>query len=212
MEDITTIVWDWNGTLLDDVELCMTSINRLLQEHHLPQLDHEHYQRVFQFPIIEYYRKAGFDFEQESFESLAHRYMRYYQPRSLNCSLYAHAQDVLRSFQEKGKRQVLLSASRLDYLRDQLSRYPIAPFFEEVLGIHDVYARSKASLAQRFIAHSGIDPQGVVFAGDSVHDYEVASAAGCRCVLIANGHEHKDKLKQCGCPVVDDISAFASLF
>ena len=54
MEDITTIVWDWNGTLLDDVELCMTSINRLLQEHHLPQLDHEHYQRVFQFPIIEY--------------------------------------------------------------------------------------------------------------------------------------------------------------
>ena len=113
MEDITTIVWDWNGTLLDDVELCMTSINRLLQEHHLPQLDHEHYQRVFQFPIIEYYRKAGFDFEQESFESLAHRYMRYYQPRSLNCSLYAHAQDVLRSFQEKGKRQVLLSASRL---------------------------------------------------------------------------------------------------
>ena len=40
MEDITTIVWDWNGTLLDDVELCMTSINRLLQEHHLPQLDH----------------------------------------------------------------------------------------------------------------------------------------------------------------------------
>ena len=142
MEDITTIVWDWNGTLLDDVELCMTSINRLLQEHHLPQLDHEHYQRVFQFPIIEYYRKAGFDFEQESFESLAHRYMRYYQPRSLNCSLYAHAQDVLRSFQEKGKRQVLLSASRLDYLHDQLSRYPIAPFFEEVLGIHDVYALS----------------------------------------------------------------------
>ena len=51
-----------------------------------------------------------------------------------------------------------------------------------------------------------------MFAGDSVHDYEVASAAGCRCVLIANGHEHKDKLKQCGCPVVDDISAFASLF
>ena len=100
----------------------------------------------------------------------------------------------------------------LDYLHDQLSRYPIAPFFEEVLGIHDVYARSKESLAQRFIAHSGIDPQGVVFAGDSVHDYEVASAAGCRCVLIANGHEHKDKLKQCGCPVVDDISAFASLF
>lgn len=73
------------------------------------------------------------------------------------------------------------------------------PFSEEVLGIHDVYARSKESLAQRFIAHSGIDPQGVVFAGDSVHDYEVASAAGCRCVLIANGHEHKDKLKQCGC-------------
>ena len=196
MQKIQTIVWDWHGTLLDDVELCRHTINRLLVKRGLKRLDLEQYRRVFQFPIIEYYRKAGFDLEAAPFEVLAHEYMAYYQPRSLNCSLYAHAQDVLRSFQEKGKRQVLLSASRLDYLHDQLSRYPIAPFFEEVLGIHDVYARSKESLAQRFIAHSGIDPQGVVFAGDSVHDYEVASAAGCRCVLIANGHEHKDKLKQ----------------
>lgn len=212
MDEITTVVWDWNGTLLDDVELCMESINRLLREHRLPQLDHERYQRVFQFPIIEYYRKAGFDFEQESFESLAHRYMSYYQPRSLSCSLYEHAQDALAHLRDKGLHQVLLSASRLDYLHDQLSRYPIASYFEGVLGIGDVYAKSKESLARRFISRSGLDPRQVVFAGDSVHDYEVASAAGCRCVLIANGHEHKDKLKQCGCPVVTDIGSFASLF
>ena len=102
MDEITTVIWDWNGTLLDDVELCMESINRLLREHRLPQLDHERYQRVFQFPIIEYYRKAGFDFEQESFESLAHRYMSYYQPRSLSCSLYEHAQDALAHLRDKG--------------------------------------------------------------------------------------------------------------
>ena len=59
MDEITTVVWDWNGTLLDDVELCMESINRLLREHRLPQLDHERYQRVFQFPIIEYYRNRS---------------------------------------------------------------------------------------------------------------------------------------------------------
>lgn len=73
------------------------------------------------------------------------------------------------------------------------------PFSEEVLGIHDVYARSKESLAQRFIAHSGIDPQGVVFARGQRAWFRSGERGGLPRVLIANGHEHKDKLKQCGC-------------
>ena len=75
MQKIQTIVWDWNGTLLDDVELCRHTINRLLVKRGLKRLDLEQYRRVFQFPIIEYYRKAGFDLEAEPFEVLAHEYM-----------------------------------------------------------------------------------------------------------------------------------------
>lgn len=98
MQKIQTIVWDWNGTLLDDVELCRHTINRLLVKRGLKRLDLEQYRRVFQFPVIEYYRKAGFDLEAEPFEVLAHEYMAYYQPRSIQCALQEGTQQVLRLF------------------------------------------------------------------------------------------------------------------
>ncbi len=207
-----TIVWDWNGTLLNDVALCQHTINRMLKKRGLPTLDHEQYQRVFQFPIIEYYRKAGFDFEKESFETLAKEYMEYYQPHSVACTLHAHALDVLEQLAKEGKHQVLLSASRLDLLQEQLTHYPLSSCFEQVLGISDYYARSKVQIAQRFVMESKQDRESIVFIGDSVHDYEVAKAAGCACVLIANGHEHKEKLLQCDCLTIDRIEELPTLF
>ena len=211
MNKITTIVWDWNGTLLNDVDLCLHTINRLLGKRELPLLDHDSYQRVFQFPIIDYYRKAGFDFDKEPFETLAHEYMSYYQPHSLSCPLHVHAKEMLEHFRAQGKHQVLLSASRLDLLQEQLTHYPLTGCFEEILGISDLYAHSKADLAKRYVSESGKKPQEIVFIGDSVHDYEVASNAGCRCILVANGHEHKEKLLRCGCETVNKIEELRSI-
>ena len=114
---------------------------------------------------------------------------------------------MLRLFQHTGLRQVLLSASRLDLLKEQLAHYPIEDRFDQVLGISDVYAHSKAALAKRFVAPADT----ILFVGDSVHDHEVASAAGCRCVLVAAGHEHKEKLLRCGCETVDQVSELPAL-
>ena len=50
------ILWDWNGTLLDDVELCENALNRLLQRYGYPQrYDHEQYRAIFGFPVEDYY-------------------------------------------------------------------------------------------------------------------------------------------------------------
>ena len=54
------ILWDWNGTLLDDVELCVDALNRLLQSYGYPQrYDRNQYRAIFGFPIEEYYIRAG---------------------------------------------------------------------------------------------------------------------------------------------------------
>ena len=53
------ILWDWNGTLLDDVDLCVDALNRLLAGFGYPQrYDHERYRAIFGFPIEEYYVRA----------------------------------------------------------------------------------------------------------------------------------------------------------
>ncbi len=80
------ILWDWNGTLLDDVELCVDALNRLLEKHAYPQrYDRDQYRAIFGFPIEEYYVRAGFDFSRHSFAMLAEEYMDDYIPASAAC-------------------------------------------------------------------------------------------------------------------------------
>ena len=56
-ESINVILWDWNGTLLDDVEVCIESMNSMLSKRKKPLLTREHYKEIFTFPVIDYYRK-----------------------------------------------------------------------------------------------------------------------------------------------------------
>ena len=73
-----TIIWDWNGTLLNDLDLSVDSVNILLKERNLPTLTVEKYKDIFGFPVIDYYVKAGFDFEKEPFEIPAKQYVKLY--------------------------------------------------------------------------------------------------------------------------------------
>ena len=97
------ILWDWNGTLLDDVELCENALNRLLQHYGYPQrYDHEQYRAIFGFPVEDYYVRAGFDFTRHSFAELAESYMEDYIPASAACPLMAGAVDALEAFKNAG--------------------------------------------------------------------------------------------------------------
>lgn len=200
------IVWDWNGTLFNDVDLCVESINYLLTLQHLPRLSNkEAYQKVFRFPIIDYYQAIGFDFTKCSFDELAIEYMEYYQPRSLACSLYEHAQESLQYFHDKGVRQILLSASKEAYLMNQLKQFSICDMFEQILALDNIHAYSKAELALNYMKKHAASSKDFIFIGDSVHDYEVAQAVNASCILIANGHEHKERLQKTNAIVVDHI-------
>ena len=203
---IKHVIWDWNGTLLDDIDVSMDALNVILKKKNLASVDDkEEYRRYFQFPVIEYYKKVGFDFNKTSFEELAKDYMAYYQPNSLQCHLHNGAQDILDHLQHQGYRQYLLSASNVNFLHEQVAQYDIAPYFDNICGLDNIHAHSKAQLAKRFVEDGNFNKEEVLFIGDSVHDSEVAHHAGCHCVLIANGHEHKDKLIATSCPVINDI-------
>ena len=56
------IVWDWNGTLLDDRWLTIAVMNRLLARRNMDELTEDRYLQLFTFPGIDYNRRLGFDF------------------------------------------------------------------------------------------------------------------------------------------------------
>ena len=198
------IIWDWNGTLLDDVDLSFACINRLLKENGLKPLQDLHaYRNVFDFPIQSYYRKVGFDFSIKSYDELAHRYMEDYQEKSYNCLLCKQVQSTLQKANELGYVQTILSASKKEYLDAQISNYHISDYIEDVLGIENIYAHSKTDLAKAYVDQC--DPSDEVwFVGDSIHDYEVAQSVHAHCLLVTSGHQSRSRLQACGVPVFNN--------
>ena len=89
------VIWDWNGTLLNDVDFCCRIINRILVENNLPVLSLKKYREIFTFPVQNYYQAAGLDFSKISFEVLGKDFIDKKEKKKLSCSLFEKAVDVL---------------------------------------------------------------------------------------------------------------------
>lgn len=196
------LLWDWNGTLIDDMWLSIKLLNELLSEHGYPQsYTTAEYREIFRFPISDYYTLAGFDFSRHSYEHLAEIYMQRYVPQSLECTLFDGAKPALELAKANGLRQVVLSASPRDLLKEQITERGILDYFDDILGLGDIYAASKVELGVKYMREAGISPDSAAMIGDSVHDFEVATALGVRPVLYSGGHQAERFLTQTGAAV-----------
>jgi len=210
MQTYTHIIWDWNGTLLDDIAWSMRSINAMLKQRGLPTLNSVlAYQNVFGFPIIDYYRRVGFDFEKESFVKLAAEYIELYYAPASDASLFPQARDILAGFQDRGIRQIILSASETKNLLAQVGPFDIEKYFDEILGISDIYATSKIDSGKSYIER--MKPERAVLIGDTIHDKEVADTLDIDCILIARGHQSEETLRSCGATVADCLTDVKNL-
>jgi phosphoglycolate phosphatase len=200
------VIWDWNGTLFNDVELCVSIVNNLLNSKGLPSLSKSEYKNIFTFPVKDYYSSAGFDFTQYSFEELGKTWMDEYEARKLSAGIFNGAAEVLRYLKTKGIGQSILSAYKHDTLLSIVSQFDLFHYFDNVYGLDNIYASSKVSLGKELMSKLQLHEHEVVFLGDTLHDLEVAEAIGADCILIANGHQSKEALSKSTVKILDDIT------
>jgi len=199
------IIWDWNGTILNDVELCVELINWLSHKRSLPLIDIEKYRSVFTIPVKNYYAVLGFDFEKESFEQLGKIWMDEYERRKYECNLYNGVIELLNKIEKLGIGQSILSAYSQHTLNELVDHYRLKKYFTHVVGLDNIYAASKMHLGKDLMKHLGNGKGETLLIGDTVHDFEVASEIGADCVLISSGHQSKKILLECGVKVCDSI-------
>ena len=108
------IIFDFNGTIIDDVQLCLDLLNEMLVMENLKTFDVESYREIFTFPIIEYYKRAGFTFNNRSFKEMSEWFVKKYQPASFKCNLYPNIREEITSLKERRYKVFLLSASQID--------------------------------------------------------------------------------------------------
>jgi phosphoglycolate phosphatase len=206
IENYKHIIWDWNGTLFNDIELCTNIMNQLLDEAELPNISIEKYREVFTFPVIDYYKALGHDVGSENWEKISHQFINEYETNKYKFSIYPDAKKVLSKIENLGISQSILSAYKQETLDELVAHFNLSKYFIRLIGLDNIYAASKLENGLKWMAELGLKKGEVLLVGDTLHDCEVAKAIGADSVLLSLGHQSREKLNRCGIPIIDNLS------
>jgi phosphoglycolate phosphatase len=203
---IDTIIWDWNGTLLDDTDICIESMNCLLNQRNFPLLSKTRYREIFTFPVRDYYSIAGFNFNVESFDLVAIEFMDLYFARLPHANIFKEAKQVLSSFRQLRFTQILISAMKHESLITSVKEKGLSGYFSHISGIQDHFADGKIENARKIVKDLKLDISKILMIGDTIHDFEVAKELGVECLLVANGHQSIGRLMNLNCPIIEHLN------
>lgn len=190
------IIWDWNGTIVDDVDIAVDSVSTLLEENSLPRVDVNTYKQVFGFPVKDYYEKLGFDLNESSFDRLSERFHEEYKKNKIQQGkIFSDVVHHLEFFSHT-KRQSILSAGAQWHLEEWVDHFNLTHFFEHIYGIDNHFAASKVDRGHELMKRAQYHPQDTLLIGDTDHDAEVGRQLGIDVLLVANGHQSYERLAQ----------------
>jgi phosphoglycolate phosphatase len=206
------IIWDWNGTLLDDGWLFVDVMNTILKRRKMNTITLEKYREIFGFPVKNYYIKLGFDLEKEPFEESGMEFIRGYESRRYEAQLYPQVILLLSELQTIGISHSILSAQHQTLLDDLTQYYNIHDYFIKIIGLDNHYAHSKVENGIRWVNKLKLNPQEILLIGDTDHDFEVAETIGINCLLLSHGHHSPARLQKTGATVVQRLNDVFQLF
>ncbi len=200
------IIWDWNGTLLNDVSACIRSMNIMLSTRGLPLLNEQLYRQIFTFPVKEYYEQLGFDVINDPFEEIGLEFIRHFRDSLPLIPLQEGAKNLIAKVKADGYKQVILSAMEHESLVKNICHFNIDHCFDSIFGIDNDYGGGKSHLIQKITVKHPFAPDEYLMIGDTLHDAEVAAQAGWNCILTASGHQSFNRLLKAGVPVFQDLN------
>ena len=202
------IVWDFNGTIVDDVALGINSVNTMLEKRSLPTLrDVDEYRGKLRFPISAYYSDLGFDFAKEPYDDLAHEWVDLYNAGEEKCLPCPGAPEAICAIHTAGVPQIIISASEKGMLMRTLDRFGLTGLFAQIIAQDNIYASGKLESAKAFARQMSADGRSVkmLMIGDTLHDLESAKALGADCALYTGGHGRRCDLEKSGAVLIDDL-------
>ncbi len=201
------IVWDWNGTLLNDLELVVQSVSESISRFGHAPIDSDAYRDHYTRPVRSFYdslfgRPVG-DMEWSDLNKIFHEV---YYAGVDSARLADDAVVVLDGAAGLGIGQSLLSMSTHEHLVPTVRAHGIEGYFSLITGLEQPSGQVKAEYLKRHLLHQDVDPRTVVVVGDTPDDHIAAQSVGARSILYDGGSHHRDVLEAQGVPVVDTLT------
>ena len=198
------ILWDWNGTILNDTPVAFEATNILLRRYNYPTITLEYYKDNVDTPIVNFYSKI-FDLTKENMETLDNEWCVLYNQLSEKILLHKGVETLLKEFSEKNCHQAVLSAFKTEEITKFARKFAVEHYFKSILGTQNIVMESKTMRGKKYMQENDLDPKETLYIGDTVHDCETALGLDTDCVLLSCGQQSKKLLKECGVPVFESF-------
>ena len=199
------IIWDWNGTLINDVDVCVSSMNFILDKYDKPLIDRDIYRDIFDFPVKKYYEKAGFNFNEYDFSVVGMEFIDKYNEKIQSQKLHENVISLLKFFDSKGIKQSILSAREQAQLENEIKHFKLEQYILKIIGLNNNFAHGKIENGINYLKELDCQKHEIVLVGDTIHDADVAKAMGIDCILISHGHQNTRKLKETNLKIVSNF-------
>lgn len=199
------ILWDWNGTILNDTPVAFEATNILLERYGYPTITLEYYRDNIDTPIVNFYSKI-FDLNKHDMQMLDDEWGVLYNQLSDKIGLHEGVRNLLCYFADENCRQVVLSAFRTEEITKYARKFSVEKYFEDILGTQNIVMESKTIRGRRYMKEHEFAPEQTLYIGDTVHDCDTALALGVDCVLFSGGQQSPKLLQKCGVPVSDSFA------
>ncbi|MET0425698.1 MAG: HAD hydrolase-like protein [Actinoplanes sp.] len=200
----THLVWDWNGTLLDDLTLVVSSTNQAFAAIGGRSVDADEHRSRFRRPVAEFYAEIlERAVDEEEFGRLDRIFHEAYRLGLTSMTLAADAKAAITTWPGT---QSLLSMWFHDELVPAVETYGLSGIFTRVDGLRtEVGGHLKAGHLAGHLAELGLTGEQVVLIGDSLDDAAAAETVGGRAVLYTGGFTDPVRLRASGLPVADTL-------
>ncbi len=197
------VIWDYNGTLADDVEASLLASNEIIVRHGKEPITMEQYYEYVDYPISRFWEHI-FDLDEFPMEMIGEEYYKEY-PKYFG-GLSDGAAELVKKLHRAGIVQMILTSAHPRLIGETLRKAGIEDCFDAVSSSSDLLAGSKIDRGVLWLKNSGIAPGRAVTVGDTLHDFDAAQTMGTECVLCSFGHQSKEKLLTAGVPVADTFA------
>jgi phosphoglycolate phosphatase-like HAD superfamily hydrolase len=208
------VVWDWNGTLFDDLHIVLEAVNEGIAPFGVGPITLDDYRQHYTRPVKLFYdRLLGRPVTEEEWTQLDSTFHDGYLRMLDRARPDADAVAALDLVRSSGERQSLLSMFPHAELVPLVDRMGLTGFFDRVDGLQGVRGDPKAVYLESHLRAltAGEDLREVLVVGDTPDDAIAAAHVGARCVLYHNGSHHREELEACGVPVVESLVDAVSL-
>ncbi len=198
------ILWDWNGTILNDTPVAFEATNILLKKYNYPTISLEYYRDNVDTPIVNFYSKI-FDLTKENMDTLDNEWCVLYNELSFKIKLQDGVESILKKFNEHNCHQAVLSAFRTEEITKFAEKFSVEHYFKAILGTQNIVMESKTMRGKKYMQDNALEPEETLYIGDTAHDCDTAKGLNIDCVLMSNGQQSEKVLKKCDVPVFDSF-------